>query len=151
MAEVPAGVVTLMSTVPAPVAGLVTVICVLESVMMVAAAVPKLTPVAPARPVPVMVTLAPPAVLPPLGETPVITGDEDGEPGDEEEEPGDVDDEPGDVDDEPGDVDDDPGDVDDEPGDVDDEPGDVDDEPGDGARLSTTAAGLLATSVLVEW
>ena len=68
--EVPAGVVTVMVTVPAP-GGLVTVICVLESAVMVAAAVPKRTPVAPARPVPVMVTVLPPPVLPLAGDTPV--------------------------------------------------------------------------------
>ena len=59
-AEAPAGVVTLMSTVPAP-AGLVTVICVPESAVTFAVAPRKLTRVAPARPVPVMVTLVPPA------------------------------------------------------------------------------------------
>ena len=62
-AEVPDGVVTVMSTVPLP-AGLVTVICVPESAVMVPAAPPKLTPVAPARPVPVIVTAVPPAVVP---------------------------------------------------------------------------------------
>ena len=74
-AEVPAGVVTVTSTLAGTLlGGLVTVICVLESAVMVAAVPPKLTPVAPDRPVPVMVTLVPPAVLPLFGETPVTTG-----------------------------------------------------------------------------
>ena len=47
-AEVPAGVVTVTSTVPGHVrAGLVTVICVLESAVMVPAVPPRLTPLAP--------------------------------------------------------------------------------------------------------
>ena len=71
--EVPAGVVTVMVTVPVP-GGLVTVICVLESAVMTAAAAPKRTPVAPARPVPVMDTVVPPAVMPPSGDTPVTAG-----------------------------------------------------------------------------
>ena len=71
--EVPARVVTVMSTVPVP-GGLVTVIWVLESAVMVAAAAPKRTPVAPARPVPVMVTVVPPAVLPLAGDAPVTAG-----------------------------------------------------------------------------
>ena len=71
--EVPAGVVTVMVTVPVP-GGLVTVICVLESAVMAAAAAPKRTPVAPASPVPVMVTVVPPAVLPLSGDTPVTAG-----------------------------------------------------------------------------
>ena len=75
MAEVPAGVVTVTSTLAGTLlGGLVTVICVLESAVMVAAVPPKLTPPAQPRPVPVMVTLAPPAVLPLFGETPVTTG-----------------------------------------------------------------------------
>ena len=80
-AEVPAGVVTVMCTVPVP-GGLVAVICVPESTVNCAAAPPKLTPV-PAggvvKPVPVMVTLAPPLVVPLAGETPVTeTEDDDG-------------------------------------------------------------------------
>ena len=35
---------------------------------------PKLTPVAPERPVPVMVTLVPPAAVPLAGDTPVTAG-----------------------------------------------------------------------------
>jgi hypothetical protein len=54
-AEVPDGVVTVMSTVPLP-GGLVTVICVAESAVIVPAVLPKLTLVAPVRSVPVIVT-----------------------------------------------------------------------------------------------
>ena len=70
---VPAGVVTVMSTRPVP-GGLVTVIWVPESAVMVAAAAPNRTAVAPASPVPVMVTVLPPAVLPLGGDTPVTAG-----------------------------------------------------------------------------
>jgi hypothetical protein len=72
-AEVPAGVVTVMSTVPVP-AGLLTVIFVPESAVIAAATPPKLTPVAPARPVPVMVTTVPPLAAPLEGEMPVTAG-----------------------------------------------------------------------------
>ena len=77
--------VTVTSTIPAPVppavlpavlalGGLVTVICVAESAVIVPGAPPKRTTVAPPRPVPVMVTVLPPAVLPLAGDTPVTTG-----------------------------------------------------------------------------
>jgi hypothetical protein len=69
---VPPGVVTVMVTVPLP-AGLVTTICVAESETIVAAAVPKLT-VALASPVPVMVTVVPPAGGPSSGLTLLMTG-----------------------------------------------------------------------------
>ena len=69
----PAGVITVMVTVPVP-GGLVTVTSVLESAVIVPATPPKRTPVAPASPVPVMVTVVPPAVLPPAGDTPVTAG-----------------------------------------------------------------------------
>ena len=72
-AEVPDGVVTVMSTVPVP-GGLVTVIPVAESAVIVPAALPKLTPVAPAKPVPVIVTTVPPVVDPLAGEIPVTAG-----------------------------------------------------------------------------
>ena len=72
-AEVPAGVVTVMSTVPWP-GGLVAVICVPESAVTFPATPPKLTPVAPPRAVPVIVTTVPPAVVPLAGETPVTAG-----------------------------------------------------------------------------
>ena len=56
MADVPAGVVTVTSTVPVP-AGLSAVIEVsLTTVRLVAGAVPKSTAVAPVKPVPVIVT-----------------------------------------------------------------------------------------------
>jgi len=72
---VPAGVVTVTLTVPVlPAAGLVTVICVAESAVIVPAAPPKLTPVAPARPVPVIVTGVPPPVGPRAGDIAVTTG-----------------------------------------------------------------------------
>ena len=54
--------------------GLVTVICVPESAVIVPATPPKRTTVAPARPVPVMVTVLPPTVLPLAGDTPVTAG-----------------------------------------------------------------------------
>ena len=62
-----------MVTVPVP-GGLVTVTCVLEPAVRDATAPPKRTPVAPASPVPVMVTVVPPAVLPTPGDTPVTAG-----------------------------------------------------------------------------
>ena len=80
-AEVPAGVVTVMCTVPVP-GGLVAVICALESMVNCAAAPPKLTPVlavGAVKPVPVTVTAVPPLVVPLAGETPVTeTEDDDG-------------------------------------------------------------------------
>ena len=79
--EVPAGVVTVTSTVPVP-GGLVAVIWVSESMVNCAAAPPKLTPVlavGAVKPVPIMVTLVPPLVVPLAGETPVTeTEDDDG-------------------------------------------------------------------------
>ena len=72
-AEVPAAVVTVMFTVPLP-PGLVTVICVPESEMILPAAPPKLTLVAPVRLVPVIVTVVPPSVVPLDGEIALIAG-----------------------------------------------------------------------------
>lgn len=72
-AEVPAAVVTVMFTVPLP-PGLVTVICVPESEMILPAAPPKLTLVAPVRLVPVIVTVVPPSVVPLDGDNPVTAG-----------------------------------------------------------------------------
>jgi hypothetical protein len=64
-------VVTVTSTVPAP-AGLVAVIWVSESTVIAAAlAPPKLTLVGPMKPLPVMITVMPPAALPVAGETPL--------------------------------------------------------------------------------
>src|SRR5215467_11677110 len=56
-----------MSTVPVP-GGLVAVISVSESTFIVALALPKSTPVASVNPLPVMITLAPPALVPLVGE-----------------------------------------------------------------------------------
>ncbi len=61
MADIPAGVVTVTSTVPVP-AGLSAVIEVsLTTVTFVAAVVPNSTAVAPVKLVPVIVTSVPPA------------------------------------------------------------------------------------------
>jgi hypothetical protein len=68
----PPGVVTVTLTDPVP-AGLVTVICVLESAVTFPVAPPKLT-VAPPRLVPVIVTAVPPAVVPLDGDNPVTAG-----------------------------------------------------------------------------
>ena len=73
MADVPDAVVTVTSTVPLS-GGLVAVTCVAESAVIVPAAPPKLTLVAPARPVPVIVTAVPPSVVPLAGEIPVTAG-----------------------------------------------------------------------------
>ena len=73
MAEVPAAVVTVMFTVPLP-GGLTTVICVPESLRILPAAPPKLTLVAPARLVPLIVTTVPPSVVPLDGEIAVTAG-----------------------------------------------------------------------------
>jgi hypothetical protein len=75
VAEVPEGVVTVTSTVPAPAdAGEVTVICVPETESMVARFVPNATDDVPIKLEPVMVTVSPPAVLPVFGETEVTVG-----------------------------------------------------------------------------
>ena len=72
---VPPAVVTVMSTVPALPAGAVAVIWVpLLTVKAVAAVAPNLTALAPARFVPVIVTLVPPAVGPAAGLMLVIVG-----------------------------------------------------------------------------
>ena len=70
----PAGVVTVTSTVPVP-AGLSAVIVVsLTTVKLVAGVVPKSTAVAPVKPVPVIVTEVPPAAGPLVGLMPVTVG-----------------------------------------------------------------------------
>jgi len=73
---VPPGVVTVTLTVPAdPAGGDSAVIDVAEpTVKLFAALKPKLTAVAPDSPWPVIVTTAPPAVEPVLGESLLITG-----------------------------------------------------------------------------
>ena len=74
VAEVPAGVVTVKSTVPVP-PGLTTTSsvsvapdCTLTSVL------PNPTEVTPVKPVPVMVTVVPPTAGPLVGLIPVTTG-----------------------------------------------------------------------------
>ena len=74
MAEVPPTVTTVTSTVPAVPAGLVATIPVPESLVIVAAVLPKSTAVALARFVPVIVTVVPPAKGPAVGLTLVTAG-----------------------------------------------------------------------------
>jgi hypothetical protein len=75
VAEVPPGVVTVTSTVPAAPAGAVAVIEVaLTTVKVEAAVAPNFTAVAPVKLVPVMVTEVPPPVEPEVGLTPVTVG-----------------------------------------------------------------------------
>ena len=74
MADVPPGVVTVISTVPAP-GGDVAVIDVAElTVKLVALAAPNFTALALENPVPVMVTDVPPVVAPAFGATAVTAG-----------------------------------------------------------------------------
>jgi hypothetical protein len=75
VADVPPGVVTVISTVPAEPAGLVAVIEVgLFTVYDAATVLPNFTPVAPVKPVPVIVTEVPPAIGPAAGEMLVTAG-----------------------------------------------------------------------------
>ena len=62
-----------MSTIPVP-DGDVAVICVPVFVKMVAVEAPKFTAVAPVKPVPLIVTVVPPAVEPDVGDLPVTAG-----------------------------------------------------------------------------
>jgi hypothetical protein len=74
VADVPEALVAVMSTVPDP-AGLAHVIWVSETTFTpVAALAPKLTPVAPVNPLPVIVTLSPPLAFPLVGATLVTCG-----------------------------------------------------------------------------
>jgi hypothetical protein len=74
-ALVPLGVITLMSTMPLPAAGEIAVMLLAEfTVKLVAGVPPNSTAVAPVKPVPVMVTEVPPAVVPLAGLRPVIAG-----------------------------------------------------------------------------
>ena len=74
-AELPPGVVTVTSTVPATCAGAVTVIEVSEVAVNDVATVPsKLIAVTPSRLVPVIVTVVPPVRVPLPGLTLVTTG-----------------------------------------------------------------------------
>ena len=78
-ALVPPGVVTSTLAEPALPAGVVAVIVVASTTtMFVAAAAPMVTPVAPVRSVPVIVTLLPPYVVPLAGEMLVTVGVEAG-------------------------------------------------------------------------
>src|SRR5882672_8601645 len=75
VADVPAGVVTVMSTVPGAPLGESAVICpALLTVKLAALAAPNLTPVAPVKLVPAMTTDVPPAAVPVTGLTPVTDG-----------------------------------------------------------------------------
>ena len=74
VALVPPGLVTVTSTVPAGSAGTVAVIEMYDVTEYVAAPVPNLTLVAPVNPVPVMVTVPPPAGRPAAGVTAVTVG-----------------------------------------------------------------------------
>jgi hypothetical protein len=75
VALVPPGVVTVTSTEPAPAEGAVAVICVaLLSVKVAAGAAPNLTAETLVKPVPVMTTEVPPAVLPLAGLIPETVG-----------------------------------------------------------------------------
>src|ERR1700676_4126950 len=79
--EVPPGVVTKTSTVAAASAGEMIVMEVAElTTRPVPAVVPNFTVVAPVKPVPVTVTLVPPAVGPVFGLTPVTVGTGGGAP-----------------------------------------------------------------------
>ena len=74
VALVPPGVVTVMSTLPSVPGGAVAAIVVELSTVKVAAAVPKFTAVAPAKPVPVIITFVAPVLCPELGLSPVTVG-----------------------------------------------------------------------------
>jgi hypothetical protein len=74
VALVPPGVTTLMSTVPAAPTGAVAEIWLGLFTENVAAVPPKLTPVAPVKPVPLIVTVVPPVVGPDAGLTLVTDG-----------------------------------------------------------------------------
>jgi hypothetical protein len=74
VADVPPGVVTVIFTVPVP-AGLLAVIEVaLFTIYEAAAVLPNFTPLAPVKPVPVIVTLVPPVIGPATGEMLVTAG-----------------------------------------------------------------------------
>ena len=73
--DTPAGVVTVISTVPVDPAGDVAVICEsLTTVKEGEALVPKSTAVAPLKPDPLRVTIVPPEVGPDVGEIEVTDG-----------------------------------------------------------------------------
>ena len=70
VAEVPPGVVTVTSTVPVPAGEVAEIEVALLTTTPVAALAPKCTAVAPVNPVPVIVTLVPPAVGPDVARIP---------------------------------------------------------------------------------
>src|SRR5262249_45706229 len=75
VADVPLGVVTVISTTPAARGGAVARMVVAETtVKLVAAVVPKDTPLAPLKFVPVIVTTVPPPVVPEVGVIAVTVG-----------------------------------------------------------------------------
>src|SRR5947207_15940265 len=74
MAEVPAGPLTVTSTVPGAPAGATTLIDVSECIVNVAVAVPKKTCLAVEKPLPLMVSLVPPPVGPDVTLSPVTDG-----------------------------------------------------------------------------
>jgi hypothetical protein len=75
VADVPSGVVTVTSTGPGELAGLVVLIILsLTITTLVAEVFPKFTAFAPVKPVPVMITAVPPDVEPDTGVMPVIVG-----------------------------------------------------------------------------
>ena len=72
---VPAAVVTTISLTPAVPTGVTALMLVsLSTVKLVAAVPPIVTPLAPVKPVPVMVTAVPPSVEPVAGVMPVTVG-----------------------------------------------------------------------------
>jgi hypothetical protein len=75
VADVPVGVVTVISTVAATSAGEIAVIFVSElTTKLTAATVPNFTVVAPVKPLPLIVTPVPPLVVPEVGLTLVMAG-----------------------------------------------------------------------------
>ena len=75
VADVPPAVVTVTSTVPAEPGGeVVVIVLALTTVNGVAGVTPKVTAVAPVKPVPVIVTEVPPASGPAAGEMPLTVG-----------------------------------------------------------------------------
>jgi len=74
VALVPPGLVTVTSTVPNACPGEVTEIVSAETVRMVAYVVPNWTAEVPRKPLPLIVTVSPPAVDPLVGEIPVTVG-----------------------------------------------------------------------------
>ncbi len=72
--EVPLGVVTVTSTVPVPDGAVTVRLVALITVTKVPAVVPKWTALAPVKPVPLTVTVLPPAGAPLVGLSPVTVG-----------------------------------------------------------------------------